>query len=68
MIEIGLFITGIVIGSCATTYFRTRLAKKLLLKRGDALRKITKHQWNQGKQNDAMIITRIAIDGLKYDE
>lgn len=66
MIEIGILITGIVIGSCTTAYIRTRVAKKLLLKRGDALRKIKNHKWNVAGQNDAMIVTRIAIDGLEY--
>jgi len=62
------FITGIVFGSFVTAEIKTRRAKKLLQKRGEALRVITNHKWDTGEHNDAVVITRIALEGLKYDK
>ena len=62
------FITGIAFGSFVTAEIKTRTAKRLLQKRGEALKAITKHKWDTGEHNDAVVITRIAIEGLKYDK
>ena len=33
--------------------------------RHNALKEIANHQWNNGTKNDAMVITRIAMRGLR---
>lgn len=62
-----IFSAGIAAGSYITAKILTFRAKKRMQKRGEALRAITYHKWDTGEHNDAVIITRIAIDGLKYD-
>lgn len=67
LILILIFSAGIALGSYITAKIVVCRAKKLMLKRGRALRRITKHQWNRGDQNDAVVITRIAMEALKYE-
>lgn len=67
MIETFIFIIGAAVGSYITAKILTHRAKRVMIKRGKALRKITHHQWNTGRENDAVVITRIAMDGLKYE-
>lgn len=62
-----IFSAGIALGSYITAKIVTCRAKKLMVRRGKALRKIKYHQWNTGEHNDAVIITRIAMEGLKYE-
>jgi len=62
------FAAGILVGSFITAEIKTRIAKRLLQKRGEALKAITKHKWDTGEHNDAVVITRIALEGLKYDK
>ena len=62
-----IFSAGIALGSYITAKIVTCRAKKLMLKRGKALRAIKYHQWNVGEQNDALVITRIAMEALKYE-
>ena len=65
MIEFICWCTGLVIGSyvtCRVLAFKTR---KKRYAREHALREITQHQWETGKHNDAVVITRIALKGLK---
>lgn len=62
-----IFSTGIALGSYVTAKIVTFRAKKLMLKRGKALRKIKYHKWDTGEHNDAVIICRIAMEGLKYE-
>lgn len=62
-----IFSAGIALGSYLTAKIVTCRAKKLMLKRGKALRAITKHKWDVGEQNDAVVVTRIAMEGLKYE-
>ena len=66
-IFIFIFSAGIAAGSYITSKILTFRAKKLMQKRGEALRKITDYKWDTGEQNDAVVITRIALEGLKYD-
>ena len=66
MIEAIIFIVGIVIGACVATKVVSTRARRLLHMRGDALRKIKNHKWNVGEQNDAVVITRIALTGLEH--
>ena len=67
MIETIIFIVGAAVGSYITAKILTHRAKRIMLKRGKALRKIKYHQWNTGVQNDALVVTRIAMEGLKYE-
>lgn len=62
-----VFSAGIALGSYLTAKILTFRAKKLMVKRGQALRKIKNYQWNTGDHNDAVIICRIAMKGLKYE-
>jgi hypothetical protein len=62
-----IFSAGVAAGSYITAKILTFRAKKRMQKRGVALRKITDHKWDVGEQNDAVVITRIAMDGLKYE-
>ena len=66
MIEICFFTSGIVVGAIVTARIVGRRARRLLHIRGDALREITNHKWNVGDQNDAVVITRIALKGLEH--
>ena len=65
--ELLVFVTGMVVGSMLTTQIIMRNSQKILKRRGDALKAITLHQWNTGKYNDAVVITRLAVEGLKND-
>ncbi len=68
MIEAGIiFLAGIAIGSIITSKIATARTSKMLHKRGDALREITNHKWDTGDQNDAVVITRIALEGLEHN-
>ena len=67
MIEAGIFLAGIAIGSIITSKVATARTAKMLHKRGEALREITNHKWDTGDHNDAVVITRIALDGLEHD-
>ena len=58
---------GIAVGSYVTAKILTFRAKKRMQKRGEALRKIMNYQWDTGEHNDAVVICRIAMEGLKYD-
>ena len=62
-----IFSAGIAAGSYITSKILTFRAKRLMQRRGEALRKITDYKWGIGEQNDAVVITRIALEGLKYD-
>lgn len=65
MIEFIYWGAGLVIGSyvtCRVLAFKTRKKRPAIEK---ALREITRHQWGTGKHNDAVVITRIALRGLK---
>ena len=66
MIEVLLFAAGAAIGSLVTSKIVAGRCKRLLHVRGDALREITEHKWNVGEQNDAVVITRIALKGLEH--
>jgi len=66
MIEFGLFVAGIAMGSFVTSKIVGRRAKRLIHARGEALRTITKHKWDTGDHNDAVVITRIAMSGLEH--
>jgi len=61
-----IFGAGAALGSYITSKIVARRAKRLLHARGEALREITKHKWETGKYNDAVVITNIALDGLKH--
>lgn len=61
-------ILGIIIGSFVTAKYLTSRTKKMMKKRGAALRAITHYQWDTNEQNDAVVVTRIALEGLQYDE
>jgi len=71
MIETIIFIfvlgVGIAIGSYVTSKIVARRAKKLLHKRGEALREITLHKWDTGDHNDAVVVVRIALKGLEHE-
>ncbi len=66
MIEILLFAAGATIGAFIASKIASIRTAKMLHKRGDALRKISNHQWDTGEHNDAVVITRIALDGLEH--
>ena len=68
MIEFGLFVAGIAIGSFVTAKVVGNRARRLIHIRGEALRTITNHKWNVGEQNDAAVITRIAMTGLEHKQ
>ena len=60
-----VFIAGIAVGTYVTTKilaFRTRKKRRA---REAALNSIASHKWDTGDHNDAVIITRIALKGLK---
>ena len=67
MIEFGLFVAGIAIGHLVTAKIVGARARQLIHIRGEALREITKHKWDTGDHNDAVVITRIALEGLKHE-
>lgn len=56
---------GVGAGSYLTAQWLTFTARKKRHARENALQKITKHKWNNGTENDAISITRIALKGLK---
>ena len=66
MIETAIFIAGLVIGAFVASKIATWRTSKMLHKRGEALREITNHKWDTGEHNDAVVITRIALDGLEH--
>ena len=61
-------IAGAGISSYVTTKilaFRTRKKRRA---RQAALENIASHKWDTGKHNDAVVITRIALKGLKGEQ
>ena len=55
---------GLIVGSYVTSKvlaYRTRTKRHAMRQ---ALDEISCHQWNTGKHNDAVVITRIALRGL----
>ena len=52
-------------GSYLTVKWLAFTTRKTRHTRENALRKIAKHKWNNGTENDAIAITRIALKGLK---
>lgn len=62
-----IFSAGIALGSYVTSKVVARRARRLLHIRGEALREITLHKWDTGDHNDAVIITRMALKGLKHE-
>lgn len=62
-----IFSAGIAAGSYITSKIVARRAKKLLHVRGEALRNIANYQWHTGEHNDAVVIARMALSGLKHE-
>ena len=67
MTEILMLIAGIAIGSFVTSKIVAARARHLLHIRGEALREITRHKWDTGDHNDAVVVTRIALKGLEHE-
>jgi len=55
---------GVVLGSYFTAKWLAFVTRKKRHAREDALIEISKHQWDTGEHNDAVVITRIALRGL----
>lgn len=67
MIEAGIiFLAGIAIGALVASKIASVRTSKMLHKRGEALREITNYKWHIGDENDAVVITRIAMKGLEH--
>jgi len=62
-----ILVAGIALGSYVTSKIVARRARYLLHVRGEALREITLHKWDTGDHNDAVVVTRIALRGLKHE-
>lgn len=62
-----IFAVGIAVGAFIASKVASYRASRMLHKRGEALRKIKNYKWDTGEHNDAVVICRIAMDGLKYE-
>ena len=60
-----ILVVGIVIGSYITSKVLAIRTRKKRHATDFALREIASHKWDTGEHNDAVVITRIALRGLK---
>jgi len=64
-VQLVAFGVGGILGSYFTVKYLAFVTRKKRHARENALKEIASHQWNNGTQNDAMHITRIALRGLR---
>lgn len=56
---------GIAVGLIAGRVIEIFRDRTIMNQQECALREIADHQWDTGKHNDAVVVTRIAMRGLK---
>lgn len=59
-----VFVVGVILGSYFTMKWLAWVTHNKRHAREDALNEIASHKWHTGDNNDAVIITRIALKGL----
>jgi len=66
-VAFGLAVGAFGLGSYLTSVVLAARTRKVRHSREKALRDITQHKWDTGEQNDAVVITRMALKGLDGD-